>query len=310
MMIGVESMAQEELNALNKRSNVEKLYEAVQLCRRHGIVTVGFYMIGLESDTEESIRASIEKLAAMRLDLVQVCILTPLPQTPLWQRIQDCYGIDDKDYSHFDGKHLVWRHPALSKGQIEGLLDWSFKTLYPRANFARTIVKHARAHARRVGRWRAPLPGWEHAQTEADVSNVVFSLGKPLNAQQRRVVRQAAGSSLLYVWGPPGTGKTSTLAAVVHSLYLQGKSVLLVSNTNIAVDTALERIGDRLSTLPEFHEAAVLRFGPIVSDTLRAKYQAQVDIDSVVERHSAALVERQKGDQAGSGEGPRHNPDA
>ena len=155
VMIGVESMAQGELNALNKRSNVEKLYEAVELCRRHGIVTVGFYIIGLESDTEESIRASVRKLAAMRFDLVQVCTLTPLPQTPLWQRIQDCYGIDDQDYSHFDGKHLVWRHPALTKGQIEGLLDWSFKTLCPRTNFARTIVKHARAHARRIGRWHA-----------------------------------------------------------------------------------------------------------------------------------------------------------
>ena len=129
---------------------------------------------------------------------------------------------------------------------------------------------------------------------EADFPNVVFTLGKPLNAQQQRVVRQAAGSSLLYVWGPPGTGKTYTLGAVVHALYLQGKSVLLVSNTNIAVDTALERIGDRLCTLPEFHEAAVLRFGPIVSDTLRENYRAQVDIDGVVERHSAALVESQK----------------
>ncbi len=68
--------------------------------------------------------------------------------------IRQNYGIDDKDYSHFDGKHLVWRHPALSKAKIEGLLDWSFKRLYPRTTFARTIVKHARAHARRVGRWR------------------------------------------------------------------------------------------------------------------------------------------------------------
>ena len=66
-----------------------------------------------------------------------------------------------------------------------------------------------------------------------------------------------------------------------------------MSNTNIAVDTALERIGDRLSPLQEFHEAAVLRFGPIVSDTLRNKYEAQVDLDKVVERHSVALVEKQ-----------------
>ena len=154
VMIGIESLTQEGLNALKKRSDPEKLYEAAELCRRHGIVMVGFYIIGLESDTEESIRASIRQLAALRFDLMQVCILTPLPQTPLWQRLQERYGIDDPDYGHFDGKHLVWRHPVLSKGQLEGLLQWSWKTLYPRTNFLRTIGKHAGAHARRVGRCR------------------------------------------------------------------------------------------------------------------------------------------------------------
>jgi radical SAM superfamily enzyme YgiQ (UPF0313 family) len=155
VMIGIESLAQDELNALNKRSNVEKLHEAVELCRRHGILMIGYYIIGLESDTEESIRASIENLAVMRFDLVALSILTPFPQTPLWQRLQECYGIDDQDYSHFDGKHLVWRHPALTKGQIENLLDWSFKRLYPPTSFATSFVKFVRAHARRVGRCRA-----------------------------------------------------------------------------------------------------------------------------------------------------------
>ena len=155
VMIGVESLDQQGLNALQKRSTMEKLYEAIELCRKHGIVTVGFYIVGLESDTEESIRASIEELRTMRFDLVQMCVLTPLPQTPLWSRIEDRYGINTEDYSQFDGKHLVWNHPVLSKQQIENLLQWSYRMLYPRTNFARTIVKHSRAHARRVGRWRA-----------------------------------------------------------------------------------------------------------------------------------------------------------
>jgi radical SAM superfamily enzyme YgiQ (UPF0313 family) len=155
VMIGIESLDQQDLNALQKRSTTEKLYEALDLCRKHGIVMVGFYIIGLESDTEESIRASVEELRRMRLDLVQVCVLTPLPLTPLWSRIQDCYGINTTDYNQFDGKHLVWNHPALSKQQVEDLLHSSFRVLYPRTNFARTLLKHGRAHARRVGRWRA-----------------------------------------------------------------------------------------------------------------------------------------------------------
>ncbi len=155
VMIGIESLDQHDLNGLQKRSSTEKLYEAVELCRKHGIVMVGFYMIGLETDTEESIRANIGRLRTMGFDMVQMCILTPLPQTPLWRRIGERYGIDTGDYSRFDGKHLVWNHPTLSKPQLEGLLRWSFRELYPPANFARSLSKHARGHARRIGRWQA-----------------------------------------------------------------------------------------------------------------------------------------------------------
>ena len=154
VMLGVESIDQQSLNDLHKRSSVEKLHQAVELCRKHNIVMVGFYIIGLESDTEDSIRASIERLGPMGFDLVQVCVLTPLPRTPLWQRLDDCYGIVDKDYSHFDGKHLVWRHPAVSAEKMEELRRWSIRTLYARTNFSRTIAKHAKGHARRLGRSR------------------------------------------------------------------------------------------------------------------------------------------------------------
>jgi radical SAM superfamily enzyme YgiQ (UPF0313 family) len=154
VMIGVESLDQQGLNGLQKRSTMDGLRRAVELCRKHGIVMVGFYMIGLESDTEESIRASVAELQTMGFDLVQMCVLTPLPQTPLWRHIEQHYGITTDDYSQFDGKHLVWNHPTLSKQQLEGLLHWSIRVLYPPTNFARSLVKHANSHARRIGRWR------------------------------------------------------------------------------------------------------------------------------------------------------------
>jgi AAA domain/PLD-like domain len=44
------------------------------------------------------------------------------------------------------------------------------------------------------------------------------------------------------VWGPPGTGKTQVLARAITDLVDAGKRVLLVSSTNIAVDTALLKV--------------------------------------------------------------------
>ena len=47
----------------------------------------------------------------------------------------------------------------------------------------------------------------------------------------------------LLIQGMPGTGKTTTLAALVHVLATQGHSVLLTSYTNAAVDNLLLKLG-------------------------------------------------------------------
>jgi KaiC/GvpD/RAD55 family RecA-like ATPase len=43
------------------------------------------------------------------------------------------------------------------------------------------------------------------------------------------------------IWGPPGTGKTTVTAAAIAQLVRERRTVLLVSNTNVAVDNALQR---------------------------------------------------------------------
>ena len=104
-----------------------------------------------------------------------------------------------------------------------------------------------------------------------------------LNEKQEAAVRLAFGSNTSFIWGPPGTGKTKTLAHVVEAHYRAGHSVLIVSNTNVAVDTALQRTAQRLETEPEFHEGAVLRHGPLGKE-LEERYGDCVNVDKIVER--------------------------
>ncbi len=81
------------------------------------------------------------------------------------------------------------------------------------------------------------------------------------------------------------------LARIVEGYYRAGLSVLVVSNTNIAVDTALEKIGDRLRTDTGFQQGAVLRYGPVVKRELEQNYSDQVVIDKVIARLGRALHE-------------------
>ncbi len=104
------------------------------------------------------------------------------------------------------------------------------------------------------------------------------------NADQIRAVRRSLGSDTTFIWGPPGTGKTTTLARIVEAHYRAGRSVLLVSNTNIAVDTALERVAERLKGEPDFHQGLVIRQGPVVKEELRRRFGPPGILEEIVAR--------------------------
>ena len=57
-----------------------------------------------------------------------------------------------------------------------------------------------------------------------------------LNDEQRRACESALKESLTFIWGPPGCGKTTTLAEIVRSAFEGEKRTLICSNTNKAVD--------------------------------------------------------------------------
>lgn len=60
-----------------------------------------------------------------------------------------------------------------------------------------------------------------------------------ITGELRRVLEQACGSSLTYIWGPPGTGKTFGIAHLIAALVETGERVLVASHTHAAVDQAL-----------------------------------------------------------------------
>lgn len=57
--------------------------------------------------------------------------------------------------------------------------------------------------------------------------------------EHRDTIEQVLGSNLTYIWGPPGTGKTFSIAHLVAALVFCGHRVLVTSHTHAAVDQAL-----------------------------------------------------------------------
>ena len=88
---------------------------------------------------------------------------------------------------------------------------------------------------------RDALFGVEAPRFGPDVS--VTPLDQGLNGPQRRAVERATSAETLsLILGPPGTGKTRTLAEVVRQAVARGERVLVTAASNLAVDNLAERL--------------------------------------------------------------------
>lgn len=139
--LGIESLNQGSLAGASKR--IDNL-DSVRLLRRMSRLNLfvqGFYILGFEQDSVESIRRDIEALAALDLDVVQVQVLTPYPRTEERAAIESRYGLRSRNLSKYNSRHLVWNHPRISPEQMRALQDWANVRLASSRRALRTLAK-------------------------------------------------------------------------------------------------------------------------------------------------------------------------
>lgn len=66
-------------------------------------------------------------------------------------------------------------------------------------------------------------------------------LSVEITAAQKKAIEAALTYDITYIWGPPGTGKTLVIGHIISALCKSGRSALVVSHTNTAVDGAIAK---------------------------------------------------------------------
>lgn len=85
--------------------------------------------------------------------------------------------------------------------------------------------------------------------------------GKPPNEDQKKAIEASFRSQVCIIWGPPGTGKTKTIAQAIEAHLHLDRRVLLVSHANNAVDEALEDVAEQLKNTKFYNEGKLVRLG-------------------------------------------------
>jgi hypothetical protein len=108
------------------------------------------------------------------------------------------------------------------------------------------------------------------------------------NDSQLKAITLSQSVELTIVWGPPGTGKTETLARVVECFVKRGKRVLVVAHSNAAVDEATEDIAEILKTTDFYHRGKIIRLGICHKKSIEANYE-MVLLDKAADRLGVSL---------------------
>mgnify|MGYP000058932544 CR=1 FL=1 len=66
------------------------------------------------------------------------------------------------------------------------------------------------------------------------------------NSYQLQAVRHVLEHRISFIWGPPGTGKTRTLALTAAALLKAGEKVSIAAHSNVAVDVAMMNVASLL----------------------------------------------------------------
>ena len=124
---GVESGSQEILDLVKKKSDLQKVKEAMRMTQAVGISALASFIIGLPGETEATLRKTVEfadELHGEFGSLYGFHILAPFPGTEVRERAAD-YGLEilSNDWTRYDANHVVTRTPGAGTAAIQAVAD-------------------------------------------------------------------------------------------------------------------------------------------------------------------------------------------
>lgn len=149
---GIESGNEEILRRIRKNITLAEVRRAVAACRRLGILTKGFFILGHPGETRETIDETIRFALDIPLDDVVVTLNTPLPGTEQYRTAGESGRLDQTDWSRFN----MWNPVFIPDGLSEALLMEKHREFYRRFYLRpRIIGRYAVSFLSKAGLRRA-----------------------------------------------------------------------------------------------------------------------------------------------------------
>ena len=159
IFLGIEAEDAAALTEINKRLNLKRGTSSYETTfdRIHaaGIAVLGAFIFGMDGDTPEKLDRRADFIINSGVDVMQATIMTPLPGTQLFKRLQQegrlLFTDFPQDWVRYDLSDLVHQPPQMDRLELWTSIQDSVQRIYDLA----VIKAKAKRTLKTTGSWEA-----------------------------------------------------------------------------------------------------------------------------------------------------------
>ena len=131
VLFGLESLNRETMLEVKKGFNDPKKYkQAIDIMKAHKISVNGCFVLGFDHDTKESLSTLPDQVEYLGVNLVRYAILTPVPNSKLYNRLNDEGRILTTDWTKYTQNKAVFQPKNMSPEELEAIYQKVWRDSY------------------------------------------------------------------------------------------------------------------------------------------------------------------------------------
>jgi len=132
LSFGVESGSDEILAKAGKAADTSAIRRSVEAAHAAGIECIGFFIFGLEGETPETVRRTIDFAKSLPLDWAQFNLCVPFKGTPIRETYLQSGVVTEAALAMYDVDHAIVDLPGLSARDLKAWRLRAFREFYLR----------------------------------------------------------------------------------------------------------------------------------------------------------------------------------
>ncbi|MBD3214907.1 MAG: radical SAM protein [Candidatus Lokiarchaeota archaeon] len=156
VFLGIESVHQQSLNAMNKRGTTPKMTrKVVEMLQDYGISIFGGVIIGFPGETKRMVRQTIQFTKSLNLTCVQFTPITAFPGTAFYDEMKAQKKVTSNNYRHYNLFYSMMKTDELTSKELYELVVEAYSSYY----FGREWISMvAKRYCNPIGKFNWMLP--------------------------------------------------------------------------------------------------------------------------------------------------------